>query len=312
MGEWSKKIGEYGENVVKTFFSVIGWNDLATGVTLPCISNGKHLNEKGNPKETHGIDFLFSYINPLVSGQLNNVLISSKYKTEKYPNSATKLFKEFIDDLITTTECYNYSQIKESSSSAFQYSTVNDVGVLFWLNNNPDSTDDLISVVASSRIIDTHSNNAIYIMDNKRVGFILEVMKFVKTKSEKFYHFFYYPNTGQNINPLHRENVGKILPVEYLNSTIIPIRLVNKDNPKEICLLLATVDNFEEEDLMRLIGLAKDITTELVGQIIIAFPDYDEPNHSQIVALTKQKFQANEFTKTVSVINFLNPISVFE
>ena len=65
----------------------------------------------------------------------------------------------------------------------------------------------------------------------------------------KFNHFFYYPNTGQNINPLHRENVGKILPVEYLNSTIIPIRLVNKDNPKEICLLLATVDNFEEEDL---------------------------------------------------------------
>lgn len=311
MGEWSKKIGEYGESVVKNFFSVIGWNDLATGVTLPCINKGKHFNDKGKPKETHGIDFLFSYINPLVSGQLNNVLISSKFKTEKYPNSATKLFKEFMEDIITTTECYSYAEIKESSLSAYQCSTVNDVGVLFWLNNHPDSIDDLISVVASSRI-DAQLNNTIYIMDNKRVGFILEVMKFVKTKSEKFNYFFYYPNTGQNINPIDRQNVGKILPVEYLNSTVIPIRLVNKDNPKEICLLLATADNFEEEDLMRLIGLAKDITTELVGQIIIAFPDYDEPNQSQIVALTKQKFQASEFTKTVSVINFLNPISAFE
>lgn len=75
--------------------------------------------------------------------------------------------------------------------------------------------------------------------------------------------------------------------------------------------MLATLDNFEEEDLLRLIGLAKDITTELVGQIIIAFPDYDDLVHSQIVALTKQKFQANEFTKSVSVINFLNPISTF-
>jgi hypothetical protein len=149
-------------------------------------------------------------------------------------------------------------------------------------------------------------------MDNKRVVFILEVMKFVKTKSEKFDYFFYYPNTGQNINPVNRENTGKSLPVEYLNSTILPIRLVNKYNPKELCLLLATLDNFEEADLLRLIGLAKDITTDWVGQIIIAFPDYDEPNHSQIVALTKQKFQANEFTKSVSVINFLNPISVFE
>ena len=312
MGEWSKKIGEYGENVVKKFFSVIGWNSLATSVTLTCINNDKHLNDKGNPKETHGIDFLYSYMNPLVSGQLNNVLISSKYKTEKYPNSPTKLFKDFMEDLITTMECYNFSEIKNSTSLAYQFSTVNDVGVLFWLNNKADSNDDLISIIAPSRILDTQSNNAIYIMDNKRVVFILEVMKFVKTKSEKFDYFFYYPNTGQNINPVNRENVGKSLPVEYLNSTILPLRLVNKDNPKEICLLLATLDNFEEADLLRLIGLAKDITTELVGQIIIAFPDYDEPNHSQIVALTKQKFQANEFTKCVSVINFLNPISVFE
>lgn len=312
MGEWSKKIGEYGENVVKTFFSAIGWNDLATGVTLTCLNKDKHLNKKNNPKETHGIDFLYSYMNPLVSGQLNNVLISSKYTTEKYPNSPTKLFKDFIEDLIVTMECYSFSEIKSNTSLGYQFSSVNDVGVLFWLNSNSDSTDDLISVVASSRIIDTQSNNTVYIMDNKHVTFILEVMKFVKTKSDKFEHFFYYPSTGQNINPLNRENTGKILPVEYLNSTIIPVRLVNKVNPKEICLLIATMDNFEEKDLMRLIGLAKDITTELVGQIIIAFPDYNDPSHSQTVALTKQKFQANEFTKTVSVINFLNPNSAFE
>jgi hypothetical protein len=194
--------------------------------------------------------------------------------------------------------------------SSFHFSSISDVGVLFWLNAQADSNDDLISVVATTRMIDTQSNNVIYIMDNKRVVFILEVMKFVKTKSEKFDYLFYYPNTGQNINPLNRQNAGKVLPVEYLNSTIIPIRLVNKDNPKEICLLLATLDNFEEDDLMRLMGLAKDITTELVGQII-AFPDYSELNHSQNVTLAKQKFQSGEFTKNVNVINFLNPISVF-
>lgn len=311
MGEWSKKIGEYGENVVKTFFGVIGWNDLATGITLPCLNNGKHLNENYNPKRTHGIDFLYSYMSPLVSGQLNNILISSKYRTEKYPNSPTKLYKEYMEDLITTIECYSFSEIKNNVLSSFQFSNINDVGVLFWLNDKAESNDDLISVVATARVIETQSNNSIYIMDNKRVAFILEVMKFVKTRSDKFDYFFYYPNTGQNINPLNRQNAGKVLPVEYLNSTIIPIRLVNKDNPKEICLLLATLDNFEEDDLMRLMGLAKDITTELVGQIIIAFPDYNELIHSQKVTLAKQKFQSGEFTKNISVINFINPISVF-
>jgi hypothetical protein len=31
MGEWSKKIGEYGENVVEKFLSIIGWNNVKTG-----------------------------------------------------------------------------------------------------------------------------------------------------------------------------------------------------------------------------------------------------------------------------------------
>jgi len=311
MGEWSKKIGEYGENVIEKFFSIIGWNDLVKGIEIPCINSHIHLNENGNPKTTHGIDFLYSYINQLVSGQLNNVVISSKYKTIKYPNSPTAIFKDFMDDLITTLECFDNSVIKDSVVSGYSCSTINDVGVLFWLNSQQDSNDDLISVISSARIADTIVNKTIYIMDNKRVGFILEVMKYIKTMSEKFDYYFYYPNTGQNINPQNRENVGKILPVEYLNSSIIPIKLVNKYNVRETCLFLATLDDFDEDDLMRLIGLSKDITTDLIGEVIIAFPDYKELDHKQTVTLAKQKFQSPDFTKAVKVVNFSNPLNVF-
>jgi hypothetical protein len=311
MGEWSKKIGEYGEKVVETFFSVIGWHDLAKGIELPCINPNKHLNEKGNPKTTHGIDFLYSYMSQLVSSQLNNVVISSKYKTIRYPNSPTGLFKEFMDDLITTLECFEGSDLNYSIGNGYSYSSINNVGILFWLNNQEDSNDDLISIVSSARIADTQSNKTIYIMDNKRVGFILEVMKYIKTLSENFEYFFYYPNTGQNINPLFRENLGKVLPVEYLNSSILPIKLVNKYNERETCLFLATLDNFEEDDLMRLIGLSKDITTNLIGEVIIAFPDYKELDHKQIVTIAKQKFQSADFTKIVKVVNFNNPLNVF-
>jgi hypothetical protein len=311
MGEWSKKIGEYGEKVVEQFFSVIGWSDLQNGNSISCINSNKHLNENNNPKETHGIDFMYSYMNPLVSGQLNNVVISSKFKTTKYPNSPTKLFKDFMDDLATTLECFDGSQLKSNVVSGFSCSSINDVGVLFWLNDHQNSDDDLISIVSSARIIDTQMNSTIYIMDNKRVAFILEVMKYIKTKTDKFKYSFYYPNTGQNINPQIRQNVGSILPVEYLNSSIIPIKLENRDNPKETCLFLATIDNFEEEDLIRLIGLAKDITTDLVGNVIIAFPDYEELDHKNTVSLAKQKFQSPEFTRIVSVVNFNNSLNVY-
>ena len=100
-----------------------------------------------------------------------------------------------------------------------------------------------------------------------------------------------------------------MLPVEYLNSSIIPIKLEKKDNNKEISLLLATIDNFEADDFMRLMGLAKDISTNLVGEVIIAFPNYDQLKHNNVVNELKQRFQDAEFTKTVSVINYIHPIN---
>lgn len=310
MGEWSKKIGEYGENIVEKFFSIIGWNDLSKGFDIPCF-NETHKNQEGNKRKTHGVDFAYSYMSPLVSGQLNSVLISAKYKTTKYPNNPTQQFKEYINDLIIALECYDLSEMKTNTISGFLSSAISDIGILIWLNNNPESDDDLIHSVSNMRPIDTNTNKSIFILDNRRVAFILEVMKFVKTMSDKYYYSFYYQNTGKNINPTIRENDGNILPIEYLNSSILPIKLVNKNNDKEKCLIIATIDNFEEDDLMRLIGLSYDISTDLVGEVIIAFPDFDEINHDLIVSRTKQKFQTRDFTRNVKVVNFMNPINAF-
>jgi len=309
MGEWSKKIGEYGEDVVEKFLSVIGWNDPAKGVVIPCIkNNNEHLNDKKNPCETHGIDFLYSYSNPLVDGQINNVIVSVKYKTDKYPNSPTKLFKRFMEDLIMQLECFECSEKRENLLQGRNCNSINDVGVLIWLNNQTESNDDLISVVASARI-DSYANKTIYIVDNKRAAFILEIMKFIKTQNDKYDYVFYYPCTGQNINPVSRENSGKLLPVEYLNSSIIPIKLQNKDNHKEICFFIGVLDAFEEDDFTRLMGLAKDISATFASQVIIAFPDYNDLQHGEIVAIAKQKFQESEYTKTVKVVNFNNSLN---
>ena len=54
MGEWSKKIGEYGENVVERFLSVIGWNEPQKGIEIKCSSQeGSHKNNAGAPVHTH-------------------------------------------------------------------------------------------------------------------------------------------------------------------------------------------------------------------------------------------------------------------
>lgn len=300
MGEWSKKIGEYGEDIVEKFLNIVGWQP-ATGIELTCL-------DKKHQKETHGIDLLYFYKNPLVSEELNNIVISSKFKTVKYPNSPTKLFKEFMEDLITTMECYSISEVRRDLLDSMSYSSVKDVGILFWLNDVPESNIDLISVVSTAKI-DFFGKKVVYIVDNKRFVFILEVMKYIKTKELKYDYEFYYHNTGRNINPLVRINDGKILPVESISSPIILIKLTNKENPKEICFFIATSDNYDSDDFMRLIGLAKDITTNLVANIIIGYPDFSELKHQVEVVKVKQKFQDDTFTKSIQVINYLNPLS---
>lgn len=307
MGEWSKKVGEYGEGIVEKFLSIVGWSNPSKGLTISCsMSNGEHKNQNDCSVKTHGIDFLYSYMNPLVDGQLKNVIISSKYSMLKYPNSPTQQFKWFMTDLVNTIECFDDSNIKAEILEPFSCSSIDDVGVLFWLNGDDNSNDDLISVVSSTRF-DMLRNATIYIVDNKRICFILEVMKYIKTLST-FSYSFYYPSTGQNINPQNRANTGSILPVEYFNSSVIPIKLENINNSKETCLFLATIDSFEKDTFMRLMGLAKDLCTNLAGQVIIAFPDYNELVDGTMVSTSKQGFQDADFTKTVRVVNYNNPL----
>ena len=304
MGENSKKIGEHGESYVEKILKAVGWSDLKKGIELKC-SNESHVNKKRNPLRTHGIDFQYSYISPLVDGQLNNVIVS--VKNQDYPNNPSQKFREFMKELATMIECYDCSEQKQNVTSNFHCNSINDIGVLFWIEKDENSSSDLIKSVSSVRL-DEIKNNVIYVVDSRRAKFILEVMRFIKTKNDCSYSF-YYPLTGRNINPQNRNNIGKILPVEYLNSSIIPIKLEKKDNNKEITLLLATIDNFEAGDFMRLMGLAKDISTNLVGEVIIAFPNYDQLKHSNVVNELKQGFQDADFTKTVSVINYIHPIN---
>lgn len=311
MGEWSKKIGEYGEDVVERFLSVIGWCNPAKGIQIECSKRkGEHMNRDGNQVRTHGIDFLYSYMSPIVDGQLNNIIISSKYKTEKYPNSPTNLFKEFFEDLVNTIDCFDDSEQKNQVLDFHkQFSTINDIGVLFWLNNQKDSNDDLISIIANAKI-DAVMDRAIYIMDNKHVAFILDLISYIKALNKYKYSFF-YPSTGRNINPTNRTDNGSILPVEYINSSVIPIRLENINNPNEIVFFVGSIDGFDNDNFMRLMGLAKDMSKHLTGKVIIGFPDYNKLSNENMVSIAKQGFEDADFTQTVSVVNYHNQLSVF-
>jgi hypothetical protein len=62
MGEKSKVIGDIGEDIVGSFFKLIGWNDPLSNQKLNCQKPKNHAkpDSKKQHRETHGIDYLYS------------------------------------------------------------------------------------------------------------------------------------------------------------------------------------------------------------------------------------------------------------
>jgi hypothetical protein len=83
MGEWSKLVGEAGENIGAEILRMIGWNSAQKGVTLPCLQGDVH-KVSDRPRRTHGIDYLCAHPSPLVDGVGQNVVVSVKYSVDAY------------------------------------------------------------------------------------------------------------------------------------------------------------------------------------------------------------------------------------
>lgn len=293
MGEWSKKVGEVGENIVQEFLSIIGWSDAQKGIELPCAL------QKHN-KSTHGIDYFLSLESQLIHRTLDHLVISVKFTSAPYPSSPATKFKEHFSDLAKTTECFKKSQLrKDSNSTASSVDQSRDIGVLFWLTNDGNSYTDVISKVATTRRIEDYNYDVIYLVDDNRISFIYDTMTYLKSTYPDSKLEFFYPNTGQNYSPSSRETSGPVLPVEYINASILPLKLTKPDGAKS--LVLSSVEEFHRDRLKKLIGLAQDISLDLTSGTLILFPDFNTLNHSNDVQSSKSGFRDKDFTKTITV-----------
>jgi hypothetical protein len=71
-----------------------------------------------------------------------------------------------------------------------------------------------------------------------------------------------------------------------------------------VTLVLCTNDNFENDELMKLMGLSKNIGNNLQTKTLILFPDYNKSNHEQTVETVKQAFDDSTFVSALTIGNF--------
>ncbi|QSV55306.1 MAG: hypothetical protein HEP80_16905 [Dolichospermum sp. UKL201] len=302
MGEWSRRIGEIGEEIVREFLELIGWGDSQRNLTLPCMKGPRHKNGE-RPRTTHGIDYLFSYESQLSNRTLDHLVISVKYTLDSYPKNPNSKFKEHFLDLAKTMECFKGSEIRQSSNSQFSgIDNAREIGVLFWLSNDASGTGDILQRVAGVRGIEDYKYNSIYVVDNKCISFIYDVIKYLSTNKPNSEIEFFYPNTGKNYNPINKQSSGKILPVEFVNSGVLPLKLSNKDDSKTF--VVAVTDDFQQDHLKRLMGLSYEITSDFAKDTLILFPNYDRIQHENQVIEAKSSFRDKRFTETVRVSSY--------
>lgn len=299
-GENSKKSGEIGEKIAEELFNLIGWKTLDRGFNVQCKKNNEHSNQEGKKRTVHGIDFYFNYKCPLSDRVQENVIISVKNRMS-YPSSErTKRTKTkgFLRDLSQAIECFVKSE-KYSENKMDGLKQIENVGVLFWINSDEDKNDEIIKDIADMQITANDIKFPMYVVDNKIANFLFQSIEYSKKFFDNEQVKFLYPNTGYNNSNYEKKPCGEVLPVQYINSHIIPFKVENRN-----MLIITSIDRFNKEELPKLIALTQDLTNSWGDKIILAYPDYDSSKHKEDVTWAKRKFQDNKFTERIEIASY--------
>ncbi len=209
MGEFSKRIGDLGEEIVVNFLELIGWHQPIQNIQIPSTDPEKH------GQKTHGIDAYFHYQSPVISGTLENILISVKYSKDKYPNAPTGKFKRHYKDLGMAIESFKKLDLRSKTiNSRSDFEAVFDRGVIFWLNNVDNDSQDILPKLFSLEAPKDFNHDGIFLVDNKKIEFFFTSIEFVKCKFPNKIVEFTYFNTGLNSDNTASKN-GTIMPVQY-------------------------------------------------------------------------------------------------
>lgn len=290
MGEFSRFKGELGENIAEGFFKHLGWQCLSA-IEFDCVQKKKHNRGK------HGIDFFTAYINPLEADVLDTVLISTKYVSSK---TVKEDFKKYINDLNLAANCFLQSQTYNNAIKHFNYNRSRHNLLIFWVDDKKQIDYKLskdLKGIAQEVNIDFE---LAHVIDNYRVNFVYNSIKFLKkTYDYKEIEFFYHPTGLSEKLTGGRQLSGSILPIDCLTSDVILFKNVDKK-----ILIICINESFDKDTFKRAVGLSQNLTFGWCQKIVIAFPDYQLVRHKDIKQSVLINFSDNGFANMIEVTNF--------
>lgn len=298
MGELSKLTGELGENIVQSFMQRVGWASPITPLDIECQYQELHRSRGAERnRSTHGLDFVVCQRDYLLNPDTQDTIaVSAKYREYKSIQSSTK---EYVDELLQAIQCLSESDSVGGHRVAASIRDVEYCGVLFTLDPDEDVDRDVVAELKDFRGM-TSSAYPVFIVDNRRLSFILRVLDFAHRKYGKENVQFFYYDTGFNYTD--QEHSGPQLPVQCINSSVLPLKVV-KDEAE--ILVLAMMENFNDSTLKSDIGRAQTLTRGWGNRIVLAYPDFRVRSHGTTVQKVLQEVKDSDFAKKVDVENYI-------
>ena len=307
-GEIAVKIGAHGEKMMEEFLKLIGWEGISQNETFQCSLGKKHKDRSSkSDRDGHNIDATFHYDNPLNHSETDIVLCSSKHNQDKYSDKNKSV--GFLKDLAQSIECankdFNFANSFENSERKKVFK-----GLLFWVSSNTDEQEtSMIDQISDSLIRDAEEEDvfaprlrgiafdSIYVVDNRKLTFILSAVKTAQSFHPNSRIRYLFPHTGYNNESELLITYGDIMPIQYVNTSLLPIVI---DDGDMSTLMLFCDSNFDNQYLKRLIWFAHKVSG-LASDIVIIFNDYDRTKHESEANKVKRLFQHSELVSKITL-----------
>lgn len=307
-GEKSKTSGEIGETLSTALLDRIGWKNLIHNVSIDC-NTPSHVNDEGNPRQSHGEDQIYVYHNPFHDDRTDFVHVSNKNNIGSYPKEGAlrSSFKNHIRELGQTVECAKYNEkLREIGTNYEAKRNRCHAGLLIWLHNDHEDIEKSILGDLSRSRLDIDGDTPFYVVDNGRASFLLKVVDDLRGRASTGQHEFFYPRIGTSIT-VDAMRTGKALPLELLASDIIPA-VVTRSEVKE--LVIYANENFNSDSYKNLMAYGLSFASGLITTIRIGMPNYNAARDKEVVNQARLAFhsrpeQITPFSFNRSILDLL-------
>jgi hypothetical protein len=278
--------------IAKKLLELIGWNQFGENYRVEVF------NERTSENDFHSINFVGDFESKLKENSGDFVMVSSLHDL-KYPGSS----KTEITNYLSSTDIVFNDFVERKRVPLKKFDTTDYYSLLIWLTtDNNEVSNDFIHNAKENYKRNLLNNDVNYfLVDNNKANFLISSIATAKNYREDVAVKFLYPITEANQSPNKIGQRGLKLPVQYINTSVIPIA---KEDKSKISFLLFCSDSFSPDALKKLIWLTIRLTSGFGNEYLLYFPDYEEAQHKNQASEIITSFNEELLDEKIKILRY--------